>query len=144
MSYLRFSPAEYRVVSELSGTLNINRCRPAALKRFLAEALADALPELAGPIASFRRQEAHILHEHLRRQRQSRERHDLTTGELALLAEAFGPQLRQVRFLRPLKSALVDQFRAAFPDLAAKLDRLSPVRFESLCEQIKEWARKSP
>ncbi len=137
MSYLRFSRVEYEAVSEASCSINLTRCRPCALKRILVRSLAASLPELAGRISRFRRQEMRILHEHLRRLQQPA-RLDLTAEEVGMLAEAFGPLLFQVRFLRPLKSALVHQFRDAFPDLAAKLAYLSNDRFEALCERIKE------
>ena len=103
MSYLCFTPDDYTAVAEIARPLNLNRYRPLALKRFLTRSLAAARPELAERIARFRRQEIHILHDHLRRQRPARERHDLTADEVAMLAEAFGPALFQVRFLRPLK-----------------------------------------
>jgi len=138
MSYLRFSRVEYEAVSAITRPLNLNRYRPLALKRLLAQSLAAALPELAERIGRFRRQEIRILHDYFRCQQRPPEVHELTAEELAMLAEAFGPVLFQVRFLRPLKSALVHQFRDAFPDLAAKLGRLSNERFEALCDRIKQ------
>jgi len=141
MSYLRFSRLEYAALADAARPLNLNRCRPWVFKRLLARALAGTLPELSQRISHFRRQEIRILHEHLRQRRQP-EQQELTAEEVGMLAEAFGPLLFQVRFLRPLKSALVHQFRDAFPDLATKLARLSNDRFESLCERIKEQANR--
>ena len=66
MSHLRFSPPEYQALTAICRSLNLNRCRPQTLKRFVAESLADNYPEFAQRIAHLRREEIQLLHEHLR------------------------------------------------------------------------------
>jgi hypothetical protein len=142
MQHLRFSPAEYQAISRLCRPLNLCRHRPPALQRLLVQSLADTHPELARRLARFRRRELRILHEHLREQRPAAP-HGLSPEEFELLAAPFGPLLFHVRFVRPLKRAVAQQLREAFPGLAAKLDQLSHRQFELLCEEIRARTRRA-
>jgi len=143
MSYIRFLPEEYQAITRLCRPLNLKRYRPPTLQRFLVWALAKRMPALAQRIGEFPRRELRLLHDHLWEQRRPEERHSLTEEEFGLVGEAFGPLLFNLRFIRPVKRALVQHFRDSHPDLARKLELLSFRHFEILCEQVQERTRRS-
>jgi hypothetical protein len=142
MSYLRFLPEEYQAIIRLCRPLNLKRYRPHTLQRFLVWALGSRMPGLTQRIANYRRRELRILHDHLWQQRRPEERHSLSEEEFGLVGEAFGPLLFNLRFLRPVKRALVQHFRDSHPALATKLELLSFRHFEVLCEQVQERTRR--
>jgi hypothetical protein len=137
MSHLRFSPGEYQAIQETCRTLNLDRCRPRALKRLLTGALASLFPELAERIRMLKQEEMQLLHKHLRGQNPSRQRDELTDDEFSLFESACGPLLDRSRFLHALKATLVQHFLQHHPALAAKLVRAGQSRFQALCDRIK-------
>jgi hypothetical protein len=140
MSFLRFSRPEYQAILLTKHSLGLGRRGPHALQRGLVRSLAPTMPELAQRISRFRRRELRILHEHLRERQQPSGWYGLDVEEFSLLAEAFGPYLFSLRFIRPLKRALVEHFQGMLPGLSAKLEQLSHRDFEELCEQLQQRA----
>jgi len=138
MTFLRFTPTEYLAICRVCRTLNLAHQSPEKLKTHLAEALAAKPPDLANRIAGLPGKEQLVLHHYLLEQQQPRSQHGLTARELWMLTEAFGPLLFNARFTLPLKRTLVQKFEDSFPELAAKLDLMSPNEFEVVCEQVQE------
>ena len=66
MSYLRFSPAEYRAVSRICRRLDLGSYNSPTFQRVLALALSDASPMLAERIGRFQRAEVRLLYDHQR------------------------------------------------------------------------------
>jgi hypothetical protein len=141
MKHLLFSPDEYRALSRIGPLIRFDRRRLHVFKRLLVESLSGACPELARRIDGMRRRELLILHDHLREQRPTERRHDLSAEEFGVLADACGPFLLQARFLEPLR-AFLRQFRGSSPGLAGKLERLSHHQFEALCQEMQERAKR--
>jgi hypothetical protein len=83
-----------------------------------------------------------VLHKFLLEQQQPPGQHTLTSWELGIFAEAFGPLLFHARFMHPLKRALVERFQDSHPAFAAKLDQMSHQEFELLCEQVQARTRR--
>jgi hypothetical protein len=135
--HIRLSPGEYQAIWDLCLPLNFSRYHPYTLRRLLVRSLADLLPELARRIAGWRGRELRLLHDYLRERRRPRRRHGFTAEELTVLVRAGGPLLLNARFVRPMKRTLAQHFREGHPELATKLDRLSPRQFEVLCEQVR-------
>jgi hypothetical protein len=133
MSHLRFSPDEYQALSLVCLPLNLTHHRLPShrLKRLLVTSLAGSKPALAERIAGLRGQGIRLIRAHFRAVR-----HGLTAKEVRLLAEQAGALFLTSRFVLSLRLALVEHFREARPDLAAKLDRLGQRQFEVLCEQL--------
>jgi len=138
MMYLRFAPADYQAICHVCRPLDLAQQPPEILKSRLAEALACQHPDLADRIGKLTGKEQLVLHQFLLGQQQPPGEHGLTARELWVLARAFGPLLFNARFRLPLKRVLMRQF----PDLAAKLDRMSREDFEVLCEQVQERTRR--
>jgi hypothetical protein len=132
MSHLRFSPDEYQALSLVCLPLNLNHRLPShRLKRLLVRSLADTNPALARRVAGLPGQGIRLIRDHFREVR-----HGLTAKEVGLLAEQAGALFLTTCFVCPSRLALVEYFREARPDLAAKLDRLGQRQFEVLCEQF--------
>lgn len=143
VSYLRFSPVEYRALRQACGPVSPLHFRPRALQRVLIASLQDTHPALATRISQLRIRQLSILCEHFR-PRQPKVRHDLTLDEVGTLAEAFGPLLRNVRFSHLLQRPLVRQLLLGDPCLAAKLHHLSQEQFREVCEQVRACLGRGP
>jgi hypothetical protein len=142
MTYLRFSPSDYLAICRVCRTLNLAHQPSEKLKRHIAGSLAAKHPDLAARIEGLQGKELLVLHHHLLEQQQPRNQHGLTARELWMLAEAFGPLLFNARFTLPLKRTLVQKFEDSFPELAAKLDLMSPNEFEKVCDQVQERTKR--
>jgi hypothetical protein len=140
VAHLRFTPAEYHALSCLCRPLDLDYLRPPFVKRLLVASLAEALPALAGRIARLSRDELRLLLDHLREGHGAGPTHGLSPEEVTALAEAGVPLLPQARFAHLLKRALVRRLTGGRPALAAKVQRLGPRQFQSLCEQIRQQA----
>lgn len=141
-TFLRFSRSEYQAIAALCRSLNLERCTPHILRQVLFHSLIKMMPSLARRIRDFSGQQLRILHEHLREQHRPSIRSRFTADEFGLLVEAFGSLLFNLRFVRPLKKALVEHFQVILPVLATKLERLSSSEFEELCEQVQQRVRR--
>jgi hypothetical protein len=133
LSYLRFTPPEYRAVASACGRFRLVDHDLPTFHLLLVAALGP-LPGLAGRIAGLRGRRLEILYLHFReRQRPAAAgRHDLTFEELHLLAVACDTAPFRVRFARPFQSVLVELFEGARPELARKLAALSGRHFNRL------------
>ncbi len=69
-TYLRFTPAEYRVIARACRTLPIADDAFPAFQQGLAEALGSVAPALADRVSRFHTYQVGILFEHLRERRQ--------------------------------------------------------------------------
>jgi hypothetical protein len=134
VSYLRFTPDDYRALASLWETLSLRHETPYTVKRRLVEALAQSHSGLAVRLAGFHTRQLRVLCDHLRG-RKPIGRHGLNAGELRLLTRAAGGLLSHVRFIQPMRRFLVQHFRDKHPSLAEKLHTMSLGQFELLCRQ---------
>lgn len=141
-SFLRFSRPEYQAIVSVCRTLNLERCTPNILRRVLVHSLGKPMAGLSGRIRDLSSQELRILHDHLREQQSCPVRTRFAASEFNLLVEAFGSLLFNLRFVRPLKRALVTHFKSAMPKLAAKLEAMTYPEFEELCQQVQQRVRR--
>ena len=98
MSYLRFTPEEFRAIRRACDPVHLSGDFLAVFKYFLVEALDDTLPDLATRIRRFRRPQLVLLYGFLRQQRtaaaKSQEQTRTEDGECGLTAE----ELQAVRY----------------------------------------------
>jgi hypothetical protein len=140
MTYLRFSPADYRSLCRFCQP-PLPLCLDAlAFKRLLVTSLAEAHPSLAERVAELRGQKLRILHDHFRGRATADTPagagHAFSAEELTTVAEACESFLHPVRFLRHFRVALAGHLRDSFPGLACKLAGLSERQFERLYEHV--------
>jgi hypothetical protein len=146
LSYIRLTLAEYRAISRVCNRLNLGRCSRPAFRRGLVMALADDSSRLADKVASLRRPELRLLHEHFREPGETPGREEpacLSPEEWVAFAEACVSYPLPVRFVRPFRHMLVELFRDVSPILARKLEGLSAPQFEQLYGQATERKRGS-
>lgn len=138
MSYLRFTPGEYRTLSELSARQALSRRHQSAFRRLLVASLRQADPALAGRIARLSRDKANLLYWHFREHTPAAPAPptQFTAQELRLVAEACVKAPFPVRFVRPFKDMLIELFEEEWPALARKLAGLSGLQFERLYAQV--------
>jgi len=145
LSYLRFTPDEYRTLADLCRHHGLGNQSQPAFKRLLVEALRAPRPALADRVVRLRRRQLDLLYWHFRERTTPPVKggsDDFTRDELRLIAEACVSAPFRVRFVRPFKAVLVELFQEEWPELAFKLDALSGHRFERLYEQLCEGRRK--
>ena len=142
MSYLRFTPDEYRTLVISCARLEPGSHRGPAFKRLLAQALRGVDAALAERIARLRPSDLRLLCQHFGGHGgrpsafgRSAMKIDFTAREKHLLAEACAAT--PVRFVRPFKQLLVERFRETSPNLARKLAWLSGREFEELFETVR-------
>jgi hypothetical protein len=141
MSYLRFSPEEYRAICRLAKDIPLSGADLPALKHFLVAYLPLDQLRLAKRIGHLDNRQMRVLYEHLKDQRQAGAvqsgRHAFTAEELKMVGEACDSLLYPVRFLRFFRNTLVEHLHGIDPSLARKLGRLSERQFERLYEHLK-------
>jgi hypothetical protein len=71
VSYLRFTPEEFRAIQRTCDSVELSDDFFAVFKDFLVESLSELLPILAIRIARFRRPQLRLLYRFLRRQETS-------------------------------------------------------------------------
>jgi hypothetical protein len=131
MSYLRFSPSEYRAMADLYGEIQLAGVNLTAFGCLLSFELSDAWPGLARRIDGLSDRELRLLREWIR----GRPGPAFSAAELAAVAAAW-PMPRTGRFTRPPRRTLLLCLMANSPKLARKVARLSGDGFEWLCEQL--------
>jgi hypothetical protein len=138
LSHLRFTPDEYRTLSELCARQALNRRHQPAFHRLLVASLRRADPALADRIARLSRDKVNLLYWHFRGQTPAAPAPpaQFTSQELRLVAEACVKVPFPVRFVRPFKEMLVELFEEELPALARKLAGLSGQQFERLYAQV--------
>lgn len=151
MSYLRFTPGEYRALCQLCRPLNLTRLDAKELRAFLVPAIAGTLPALGERIAALGDRELRLLHEHFRERQDTRAPQSskesiagLTSEEAAALAEAFRSYPFLSRFIRFLRGSLVQYFRESMPGLATRLARMDDRGFEHLYAQMQTRGKGDP
>jgi hypothetical protein len=132
LSYLRFTPTEYRLLSSTYDRFDLAKHSLPAFRRLLTMALADESPRLARKVERLRQGEAELLFYHFRPRPAAAVRHDLSDEELSTFAEVCGAMAFLVRFVRPFQRAFVETLEELEPELAAKVDRMSGYAFEQL------------
>lgn len=140
MSYLRFSPAEYRAVSRICRRLDLGSYDPPTFQRVLALALSDASPMLAERIGRFERAEVRLLYDHLRVEVKGAQP-PFPSEEWRKLGEACESVPATHRFAHQIQRAVVRSLRPAAPGLSRKLSRMSISQFVRLFEQVRESRR---
>ena len=137
MSYLRFTPDEYRTIADVCHEHRLDQLSQPAFHRRLMETLRRLAPALADRIARLGRAKRTLLYWHFRtRTPVVRPRLTFTAQDLRLVAEACLTVPFRVRVVRPFKHVLVELFQEECPALARKLARLSGRQFEQLYEQV--------
>jgi hypothetical protein len=146
LSYLRLTRAEYNVIRRVCLRHHLDRVSSAAFQTELVAGLVTRWPGLAERVAILRRSEIELIYEHFKARSETipeQEPSGFSSGEWIAFAEACVSYPLPVRFVRPFRYMLVDLFREASPELARKLEALSPSQFEHLYEQATE-GKKGP
>jgi hypothetical protein len=144
LSYLRFSPDEYRTLSHLFVLKRLGDHNLPAFKRLLVAGLNETDRQLARQVARLRGRRLEMLYYHFRERtppvRPSMP-YDLDPEERATVVEACQSTPFPVRLVRPFKNVLISQFEDTRPELAQKLRWLSGHQFERLYNQAvgREW-----
>jgi hypothetical protein len=152
LSYLRFTPEEFRAIRQACDPVHLNADFLAVFKYFLVEALDDTLPDLATRIRRFRRSQLVLLYGFLRQQRtaaaksQAQTRREesecgLTAEELQAVRYASDPFFLHDGYPGSFRDFLLYNLREARPRLAAKLARLHPRQIARLYQQAKRRSR---
>ena len=145
MSYLRFTPDEYRTIARLCREHDLGGRHQPAFRRLLVEALRNACPALADRIARLGKAKLGVLYWHFRERTPTiRTRPQFTTQDLRLIVEACLTAPFRVRLVRPFKHVLIELFQEEWPALARKLARLSGHQFEELYEEVVCEQRQDP
>src|SRR5262249_13762717 len=152
MTYLRFTPEEFRAIRRACDSVDLSGDFFAVFKYFLVESLSARLPMLAIRIARFGRPQLRLLYGFLRRQkttegrnrgRTGREKDEcgLTFEELQVIRRASGPFLLHDGSLDSFQDYLVHILGETRPALAAKLARLRPGQIARLYHQANQRIR---
>ena len=141
MSYLRFSPDEYRAICRLAEQIPRGGMGLSALQHFLVANLPLAQLDLANRVARLDDLQMQLLHEHLRGQSLedalAGEWDGFTEAELEAVADVWDSFPYPNRFLRHFREPLVRLFSDTFPGLARKLARMSEHQFTRLYDYVK-------
>ncbi len=140
LSYLRFTPAEYRAVSRVCRRLDLGSYDPPTFQRVLALALADATPTLAERVGRLDRAEVRLLHDHMRAELKAAQP-PFPSDEWRKIEEACESVPATHRFAHQIQRAVVRSLRPAAPGLSRKLSRMSISQFVRLFEQVRESRR---
>jgi hypothetical protein len=135
LSFLRFTPTEYRLLCSACVRFDLAVDGLSNFRRLLVLALGEESPNLARRIEKLRLREVELLYYHFRPRPEAAVRHDLTDEELSLFAEVCTSASLPVRFVRPFQKTLVESLTGWQPELATKVDRLSGYAFERLYNQ---------
>jgi hypothetical protein len=148
MSYLHFSPEEYRVLCRLGEQLPLAATGFTAFRHFLVAHMPLDQLALAKRIARLDDRPLRLLQQHLlgRRQAEAREGDTLTFAEeeLQLLTQTIDWPRQPLRFLWLFQKSMVQRLRDHSPSLARKLARLSARQFEELYEHVRGRKEGSP
>jgi hypothetical protein len=152
MSYLRFTPKEFRAIRRACRSLDLNDDFFVVFKYFLVESLTGPSASLTQKLAHLPRHKLRILCDYLREQKPSSvEKHGwlrkggtqcaLTFEELQTVRQVSGVFFLHDGSLHSFQDYLVYAFRKSAPGLAARLDHLSQQQIESLFYQVKQPRR---
>jgi hypothetical protein len=154
MSYLRFTPDEYRAIRRACRSLDLSDDFFAVFKYFLVESLADTLPGLSQRLAQVPARKLRILYEYLKEHKTCRARSygrfrgkkDEAWGGLTIRESQAVRQASDLFFLHEgslpsFQDYLVFAFRETTPGLASKLARFSRHRIARLYQDVKKRSR---
>src|SRR5581483_1197225 len=148
-TYLRFTPQEFRAISQACVSLDFGGDLFSGFKTFLIDSLSPRFPTLATRIAHIPRSHVGIIYEHLKGERAS-----MVQPSQGLQGERDGPELhlsgedrkivtRAAEFLwlhdeclPSFKVLLVRLVEERSPVLARRLARLTDHELEALCRQV--------
>jgi hypothetical protein len=140
LSYLRFTPAEYRAVARVCRRLDLGSYNPPTFQRVLALALSDASPGLSDRVSRFGRGEVRLLYDHLRAKTRDAQR-PFPSEEWRKLGEACESVPATHRFAHQVQRAVIGHLRTASPGLCRKLARMSISQFVRLFDRVRESGR---
>jgi hypothetical protein len=141
LSYLRFTPADYRAVARACREHGLAPLDLPTFRDLLAAALAADAPALAARVGGLDAGKTLLLQQHLRGKEPGAARPALTAAEWRTLGELCGAAPGATRFVGVFHRLLVRQLRKTAPGLARKLERLSPAQVERLYEQVRQQRR---
>jgi hypothetical protein len=153
VSYLRFTPEEFRAIQQVCHSVNLSDDFFIFFKYFLFESLAGASPGLALRLAHLPARKRRILYQYLREQRASPVKNnepltkkdetgcDLTFEELQAVRRASGPFFLHDGSLASFQDYLVYNLGETQPGLATKLARLHPRQIVRLYQQANKRSR---
>jgi hypothetical protein len=141
LSYLRFSPREYRALCRICRPLSLDGMQLPPLKRFLIESLLVVRPALAKRVALFGRSQLRLLLDHFREQ-EAKQEPELSAEDFYLLMEACHAWASGHRFLRYYRISLIRLFNKVKPSLANKLARMSEDQFQALYGRVTERRKR--
>ncbi len=150
MSYLRFTPDDYRNLAHVCSRLNLHRSQPRQFKRLLIQDLRYVSPSLAQRIVAFRWTELRLVFDHFAvgacpttEGIPKDPLHEFDLLELMMIAEECAAGPFPIRFIRQFKRVLVERLLESWPILAGKLSWLSGHQFERLFKQVSERGHRS-
>jgi hypothetical protein len=132
LSYLRFTPSEFRALTDLYGALELRSASLTAFACLLSFELTESRPLLARRINGFSAAKLRLLRERMTGEPAI----GFTAAELRTLVDALPPFPLTGRFARPLRRHLVACLTATRPKVARRISRLTDAGFERLCDQI--------
>jgi hypothetical protein len=149
LSYLRFTPEEFRAIRQACDSVHLSDDFFAVFKYYLVELMSDTLPDLAQRISRFRRPQLELLYGFLRRQKTSKAKRRrqagsgedacrLTSEELQAVMRASGPFFLHDGSLGSFQDYLVHILSEARPSLAARLARFRPRHIARLYHQAND------
>jgi hypothetical protein len=148
MSYLHFSPDEYRALCRVSQQVPLGSMDHSALQHFLVANLPLEQLDLANRVARLDDRPMRLLHKHLLGRRQAEalegDKLPLTEEELELITQAIDFPRHPLRFLWLVRKSMVERLSDHSPSLAWKLARLSERQFERLYERVRGRKEGSP
>jgi hypothetical protein len=141
MSYLRFSPDEYRALCRVSQQIPLGGMDHSALQHFLVANLPLEQLDLAKRVARLDDRPMRLLRKHLLGRRQAEapagKRYAFTEEEVTVLTQAIDFPGHPLRFLWLVRKSIVERLSDHSPSLAWKLARLSERQFERLYEHVR-------
>jgi hypothetical protein len=153
VSYLRFTPEEFKAIEQACHSMNLSDDFFHVFKYFLIESLEGTLPSLTQRLAQLPSRKLRILYEFLRDQRTSpvknhgggtnrdRKKGALSFEELQAVRQASGSFFLYDGSQWSFQDYLVHDFGKTAPALAAKLARFSHQQIARLYHQEKKRNR---
>jgi hypothetical protein len=149
-SYLRFTPEEFRAISQVCRPLDFGGDSFDTFQPLLVDSLADRYPELASRIAGFRSHQLALLYCHMGERRASKAKamnqeaepeSYLSFEELHAIWQASHPSWPCGGFHPSFKKFLMAHFASRSPHLRWKLARFTERQMKRLFHQVKQRRR---
>jgi hypothetical protein len=151
LTHLRFTPEEYGAISALCRSIHLrDECFP-IFRYFLAEALHECWPALAGRVALLGERRLRLLFRHIQQRHGQAARPERDSAEHGLSAEEYAEVARASEWFllrggrrSAFRAFLAHYFRAEAPALADKLARLCARQVAALYRQVRGPGRLRP